>query len=179
MQFAPPFPYSFEGRIERFGVGKLRKIWYNVLFLPRELHGQLPFDAHPRLRVLGEIADVPIANAFIPAGDGRSYVIVAPNVLKDAGVASGDLVEMRFRIDDQDRVDVPYVLSLMLAEDPAASSAWVTLSPGKQRMAVQHVLSAKTDATARRRAVEACDVVRDFAADFRAWRNAKNERAGR
>jgi Bacteriocin-protection, YdeI or OmpD-Associated/Domain of unknown function (DUF1905) len=164
------FPYSFEAEIERFGVGKERKIWYNVLFIPTELRQRLPFDVYPRLRVEGEIADVPVANAFIPAGDGRNYVIVAPNVMRNAEVSLGDVVEMRFRIADQGHVEVPAALLSGLEQDPAAMCAWKGLSPGKQRMASQHVLSAKTETTAQRRANEACEAIRDFGGDLRAWR---------
>jgi hypothetical protein len=31
---AVPCLHSFEGPIDRFGVGKSRKVWYTVLFLP-------------------------------------------------------------------------------------------------------------------------------------------------
>ena len=166
------YPYSFDAEIEKFGVGKARKVWYNVLFLPDALRRELPFDDYPRLRIEGEIADVPIANAFIPAGDGRNYVIVAPNVLEDGGVALGERVEMRFRIADQDQVDVPNALSTALENDPVANNRWSGLTPGKRRMVAQHVLSAKTDKTRSRRVIEAINAIRDFKGDLRAWRQA-------
>lgn len=166
------YPYSFEAEIEKFGVGKKRKIWYNVLFLPDKLKAELPFAEHPRLRVEGEIADVPIANAFIPAGDGRNYVIVAPGVLEDGEVTLGDRVEMRFRIADQDHVDVPPELTAALESDSEAKRAWEALTPGKKRMVAQHVLSAKTDSTRNRRIEEAVEAVLRFDGDLRAWRRA-------
>ena len=73
-------PYAFEARVERFGVGRTRKVWYDVLFLPPELEAQLPFDRYPRLRMEGEIAEVAIENAWMPTGHGRRYVIVGPEV---------------------------------------------------------------------------------------------------
>lgn len=166
------YPYYFEANIEKFGVGKTRKVWYNVVFLPDELRAALPFAEYPRLRVEGEIADVPIANAFIPSGDGRSYMIVAPNVLKDGGVALGDRVEMRFRIADQDHVDVPHALKEALERDEAARSHWDGLTPGKKRMVAQHVVSAKTERTRNKRVDEALAAIREFGGDLRAWRNA-------
>jgi hypothetical protein len=166
------FPYAFEAPIERFGVGKVRKIWYNVLFLPAELRTALPFAKYPRLRVDGEIAEVPIANALIPAGDGRNYVIVAPNVMKDGSVALGDVVEMRFRIADQDHVDVPNDLSVGLNRDPIARDIWAAFTPGKKRMVVQHVLSAKTHTTRQRRLDEALEAIRNHRGDVNAWRKA-------
>jgi hypothetical protein len=169
----PVYPYGFEAEIEKFGVGRDRKIWYNVLFLPPDLRSQLPFDTYPRLRVEGEIADVPIANAFIPAGDGRNYVIVSPQVLRDAGVGLGDWVEMRFRIADQNHVDVPEALNVALRADPAAQTDWDSLSPGRKRMVVQHVLSAKSSPTRQRRVAEALDAVLRFNGDINAGRRAR------
>lgn len=166
------FPYAFEAPIERFGVGKVRKVWYNVMFLPAELRAILPFATYPQLRVEGEIAEVPIANAFIPAGDGRNYVIIAPKVLKDSGVAVGDVVEMRFRIADQDHVDVPVELSAALDCEPGARDLWMALTPGRRRMLVQHVLSAKTHTTRQRRMNEALAAIRSFGGDINIWRKA-------
>mgnify|MGYP001766017924 CR=1 FL=1 len=72
------FPHRFEGPLDRFGVGRERKVWYNVLLLPAAWESVLPFESFPRLRVKGEIADLPFEGAWIPTGDGRRYVIVAP-----------------------------------------------------------------------------------------------------
>ena len=170
---SPLYPFSFEAEIERFGVGKDRKIWYNVLFLPPDLRAQLPFDTYPRLRVEGEIADIPVANAFIPAGDGRNYLIVSPQVMRDAELVLGDWAEMRFRIADQEHVDVPEVLQEALDLDADAASAWDGLTPGRKRMAAQHVLSAKSHPTRQRRLEEALDAVIRFKGDLNAWRRAR------
>lgn len=167
------FPHQFEAPIEKFGVGKTKKIWYNVLFLPKELEVDLPFKTYPRLRVDGEIADVPIANAFMPTGDERYYVIVSPNVLKSAKVGLGDTVEMRFRVADQDYVEVPEPLYKAVQRTEAIRETWAGLTPGKQRMLAQHVLSAKTDPTRQKRIKEAIEALMSHGADLRAWRKAK------
>ncbi|WP_198669280.1 YdeI/OmpD-associated family protein [Blastomonas sp. UPD001] len=174
---APIYPYSFEAPIEKFGVGRARKIWYNVLFLPDALRSELPFGLYPRLRVDGEIADVPMSNAFIPAGDGRNYVIVAPNVLADAGVTLGNQVEMRFRVADQDRVDAPHELLAALSADSEANELWQQLTPGRRRMVAQHVTSAKTVETGERRIQEALEAITKHGGDMRAWR--KDTKASR
>lgn len=153
------FTHAFEGPIDRFGVGKSRVVMYQVLFLPEDLAATLPFDAHPRLRVDGEIADVPVNGAFIPTGDGRRYFIVAPRVFKDAGIAVGDLVEMRFRIDDQNRVDMPDALTDALAGQPDLSRLFEALTPGKKRALAHHVATAKTDPTTQKRVQEALDAL--------------------
>jgi Domain of unknown function (DUF1905) len=89
------FTHGFEGVIQRFGVGRDRKVWYAVLFLPDAVAADLPFDRHPRLRVRGEIADFSVAGAWMPTGDGRRYFIVSPAVRRGAEVDVGSTVEMR------------------------------------------------------------------------------------
>ncbi|MEN7342979.1 MAG: YdeI/OmpD-associated family protein [Pseudomonadota bacterium] len=145
------FTHEFESVLAEFGVGKTRKVWYRVVFMPAALEAELPFDRYPRLRIDGEINDVPIANAFIPTGDGRRYLIVSPEVIKTAGLQIGDLVTTRFRIADQDHVDVPDELNAALEQDKAARSQWDALTPGKKRALAFHVAGAKTAPTIEKR----------------------------
>lgn len=145
------FPHAFEAPLSRHGVGRTRKIWYNVLFLPADIAEQLPLRAHPQLRVEGEIAEVPMAGAFIPAGDGRHYVIVGPTVMRDAGLAIDQLVEMRFRVADQDAVDVPDALAAALRRDGEAADAWEALTTGRRRALAHLVATARTEATRTKR----------------------------
>ncbi|MEM9809620.1 MAG: YdeI/OmpD-associated family protein [Pseudomonadota bacterium] len=166
------FPYVFEAPIEKFGVGKKKVIWYNVLIVPQDICAELPLSEYPRLRVEGEIADIPIANAFMPTGDGRHYVIVAPHVLKDSGANIGDVVEMRFQIADQNHVEVPTALARAIDASPATKLKWQSLTPGKKRMLAQHVFSAKTAPTKAKRIDEAICALLNHEADLRAQRNA-------
>jgi hypothetical protein len=149
------FPYDFTASISLHGVGKSRVITYKVLFLPVQFEGVLPFQTYPRLRVEGEIAEVPVRGAWMPVGDGRRYFIVSPTIKASTGLDVGDEVEMRFRIDDQDHVDVPHALVLALAEEAKASAEWEKLTAGKKRMFTNHVASAKSPATEQRRVEEA------------------------
>lgn len=161
------YPYSFQAEIERFGVGKSRKVWYYVLFLPDDLRQDLPFDRYPRLRVEGEIADIPISNAFIPAGDGRNYVIVSQDVRDNANVGLGDRVEMRFRVADQEAVDVPEILSDRLHLEQEAERIWSRLTAGKKRGMAHYIASAKTDATRTRRTDQVVVALLDYNGDLR------------
>ena len=149
------FTHEFEAVISEFGVGKSRKVWYRVVFMPEEFEDQLPFGQYPRLRVDGEIADIPIANAFIPTGDGRRYLIVSPAVMKGAGLAIGDTVTVRFRIADQDSVEVPVALANALEKNPSAADIWSAITPGKKRALAHHVGNAKTKPTIEKRVNEA------------------------
>lgn len=155
------YPHVFETRLERHGVGRTRKLWYNVVFLPVELVAELPFRAHPRLRVEGEIADLPIEGAWMPTGDGRRYLIVAPRLLQEAGVAIGDLVEVRLRVADQDAVDMPPELAAALAAHADARTAWDGLCAGKRRVFAHRVSAAKSPATRARRVAEVMEVLKD------------------
>ena len=148
------FDFDFEGPVERLGIGRTKQVFYKVLFLPPELESQLPFEQHPRLRVVGEIADVPVRGAWQPVGDGRRYFIVSPKVLSATDAGLGDFVEIRFSIDDQDYVEMPDGLREALDQDFALAEAWAALTPGKQRFHAHRVLSAKTAPTISKRVAE-------------------------
>jgi hypothetical protein len=63
------YPFSFEGEVVHHDVGTYR---YTVIFLPADIAGQLPFAEHPRLRVTGEVAEIPFSGAWQPVR-GRWY----------------------------------------------------------------------------------------------------------
>lgn len=153
------FSHEFEGKISQHGVGKIRIITYKVLFLPQRFESELPFDTFPRLRVEGEIADVPVRGAWIPAGDGRRYFIVSPEIKRNTGFDVGDMVEMRFRIDDQDHVDVPTALRQAIDADADIEAKWLAFTSGKRRMFAFHVASAKSPPTTERRVAEALEAI--------------------
>jgi len=164
------FTHDFSAKISLHGVGKTRVITYKVLFMPLRFETVLPFMAFPRLRVEGEIADVPVRGAWMPVGDGRRYFIVSPTIKANTGLDVGDEVEMRFRIDDQDHVDVPPALEAALGAEPAARHQWDKLTAGKKRMFTNHVASARSPATEQRRVHEAMLAILDGCSlrDFRA-----------
>jgi Bacteriocin-protection, YdeI or OmpD-Associated len=113
----------------------------------------------------------------MPTGDGRNYVIVAPNVLKDGNVRLGEEVKMRFRVADQNKVDVPDALRWAVERDPQTTKLWEALTPGKKRMLAQSVLTAKTPSTVpstvNERVAEALEALTMFGGDMRAWRAAR------
>ena len=154
------FTHSFQAPIARHGVGKDRIVWYKVLFLPPKLEADLPFETWPRLRVEGEIAEVPVRGAWMPVGDGRRYFIVSPEVRAATGLDLGDEVDMRFRVDDQDHVDVPPPHLAAIRTDAQISDLWNDLTAGKKRMFSHHVGTAKTPPTEQRRIDEALSAIR-------------------
>ncbi len=54
------YPHAFEARVVHHDLGTYRD---TVVFLPPEVAARLPLDAHPRLRVSGEVGDVPFSGA--------------------------------------------------------------------------------------------------------------------
>jgi hypothetical protein len=151
--------HEFEAPLGRHGVGKTRVIWYFVLFLPPDLEARLPLGKYPRLRVIGEIADVPVEGAWMPTGDKRHYFIVASAVRKAASARIGTMLEMRFRIDDQTRVSVPDALAVVLRRNRKFAKAWNVLTPGQQRGHCHIVNSAKTAETTAKRVAQVIEAV--------------------
>ena len=144
------YPHSFEGCVETHDVGSERYV-YTVCWIPDEVARELPLEENPRLRVEGEINDVPFAGALHPVR-GRWYVLLSKAFLKEALPEGGSELEVRFRVADQDAVDVPDELADLLEVRPTARAAWEALTPGKRRFLAHPVASAKRPDTRRRRA---------------------------
>jgi len=153
------FTHAFEGTVTAFGVGKTRVVWYQVLFLPTKMACTPPFSTHPRLRVRGEIADGPVAGAFLLTGDGRRYFIVSPPVRKSAGIGLGSLVEMRFLVDDQNRVDVPDILAGALDRDEDLRARWEQLTPGRRRGLAHLINAARSENAREKRLLSVIDAI--------------------
>ena len=148
------YQFSFDAPVERLAIGTGKVLYYNVIFLPEGMIADLPFGAYPRLRVIGEVAETPVRGAWQPVGDGRKYFILSAAFLKTAGLALGQLAEMRFNVDDQDHVDIPPELAEALDEDPDLQARWNALTPGKKRFHGHHLQSAKTEKTRAKRLAE-------------------------
>ena len=151
------YPHAFEGEVTRHELGRYA---YTVLRLPPGIAASLPFDAHPRLRVEGEIADHAFEAAWQPDGAGGRYLIVPRALLKEAGLSVGDEVECRFRIADQAAVDVPPALAGALAEDDTLREQWDALTPGLRRAFAHRVATAKRETTVAKRVEEVTAMVR-------------------
>lgn len=92
---------------------------------------------------------------------GRFMVGVSNEVRANAGVAAGDEVDVEMELDTAPReVAVPPELAEELAADPAARQAFEALSYSKQRLLVDPVANAKTDATRDRNIAKALTALR-------------------
>ena len=151
------FAHSFIAPLSPHNVGSYG---YKVVWLPAEIAARLPLADNPRLRITGEVADVPIEGAWQPFG-GRHYLMIGPAICRAAGLSLGDAVEVRFSIADQDAVQVPDALEEALAGDAATSRAWDALSPGRRRALCHHVGAARTEATREKRVATVLDLLAD------------------
>lgn len=139
--------FTFAAPLTSHSVGRYA---YKVVFLPQELEPRLPFEAHPRLRVDGEMAGIPFEGAFQPSPQGR-YLMVNPKICRSAGLTLGEAVTVKFAVADQNAVAVPDELMMALLDEPQALAAWVALTPGRQRGLSHHVESRKRPETRMRR----------------------------
>ena len=147
-----------------------------MLILPSHVEaaiGPVP----PRFRVQGEVADFPVDGAFVPTGDGRRYLLLSPRLLKAAGIAVGSVVEMRFRLDDPERVTVPQALEARLSTDATFHRHWIALSAGKQRAVAHHVASVKGAVAREKRLDDARAMVVEHGGDIRRWSEARKGKA--
>lgn len=144
------FPHAFDGRVSLLDFGRFA---YFVIYLPDEVARELPLEANPRLRVRGEVDDYPVHGAWMPSRSGW-YLKLSKELLKKGGYGEGSWVYVRFRVTGQDEVDVPEALESALQANRRARRVWETLTAGKQRGLAYRVSSAKTAATATKRAAE-------------------------
>jgi hypothetical protein len=100
------YTHDFVGQIVRHGVGKSRVITYKVPFMPPHFEATLPLSDLP---TPASKAKSRMSRARrVDAHRRRAAVFhrLAPQIKANTGLDVGD-DEMRFRMDDQDRVDVP------------------------------------------------------------------------
>ena len=146
------YEFCFEALIEKLPIGNGPKVLrYNVVILPDKFTEILPFNEHPKLRIIGEIGDHPIRGAWNPVADGRKYFILSQKFLDNAELMVGDVTEVRFNIDDQDYVDIPIEMQHALMSNATLKAKWDSLTSGKKRFHCHHVSSAKQQKTRDKR----------------------------
>jgi hypothetical protein len=152
------FPHSFIAEIVQHDVGSER-YRYTVIFVPEPVKAELPLAEYPKLRISGEVDDHPIEAALTPVR-GEHYILLSKKLLAALGKRIGDEVELRFRIADQDAVEVPERLANALARDPQMRALWQATTPGKQRALAYMVASAKRAGTQDQRVDKVAAVLR-------------------
>lgn len=149
------YPHSFEAQIVHHDLGTYR---YTVVFLDDDIAADLLFETQPRLRIIGELADQPMTGAWQPSR-GRWYLMLGKPLLKAAEKGVGDWVEVRFRVEAADALELPEALDRALRSDPAAQAAFDAQTIGKKRALCHRVGSAKAGKTITRRVTEVMDAL--------------------
>jgi len=152
------YPHQFEAAVSYHDVGSDRYA-YTVVYLPPEIIEALPLKQFPRLRVSGEIEDVPFDASLTPVR-GDWYILLSKKILKAMDAAVGDNVSVRFRIADQDAVQVPPALAAALKSDRKMRELWEAQTAGKKRGLAHRVASAKTTPTIDKRIAEVYGILR-------------------
>lgn len=152
------YDHAFEGRLEELIYpGKYR---YLIVRLTEAMAVRLPFDREPRLRASGEINDLPFHGAWVPGGKKLPYLHLSADFVEELGVAVGDPLEVRFRLEPSDLVEVPADLAAALAADPEAEAVWRALTPGQRRGLAHMVGNAKRAETRAKRAAKLMEELR-------------------
>lgn len=145
------YRYAFRGPLVMHRMGDMR---YRVVFLPAELEAEVGVARGGRVRMTGEIAERPVELAWQPAvtpHGKRYYVLLSTRFCKDAELAIGDLVDVRFNVADPDAVVLPDELAAGVRSSRRVARAWAAMTPGKQRALAAFVASARTVATREKR----------------------------
>ena len=149
------YEFFFEAPVEKLPIGNGPKVLrYNVVILPEQIVKLLPFHTFPKLRIIGEIGDHPVRGAWNPVADGRKYFILSQKFLDNAELMVGDIVEVRFNIDDQDYVEIPLELQQALRSNAILEEKWDLLTSGKKRFYCYQISSAKQQKTREKRLLD-------------------------
>ena len=149
------YPYNFDAKIVKHDFGKM---YYSVVYAPKDVISQIDFTKSKRLRIDGEINGIRIDAALMPT-KGKWYIMVSKKLQRLLGLTLGDPVSVSFDIADQDAINVPKELQFALEANDAARVVWDSWTPGKRRGFCHRVDSAKMQETRERRVEEVLDTL--------------------
>ena len=142
--------HEFEAPIEAVGYGRAT---YHYLFFPDDVLKELPFGRRSKLRLEVSLGDLDLPMSLQPVM-GRKAVMVGRKTLKKLGLEPGEIVRVRFRVVDDDHVDVPEALTKLLDTDDDVRASWHDSTPGRRRGWAYMVSSAKRPETVAKRLKE-------------------------
>lgn len=144
------YQHHFEAKIVKRDFGKM---YYSVVYVPKEVVSRIDFTTSKRQRIDGEINGFRIEAALIPA-KGTWHIMISKKLQKTLGVSLGDTAVVCFDIADQNAVTIPHELQFALEANDVAREAWEALTAGKRRGFCHRVNSAKMPETRERRVAE-------------------------
>ena len=128
---------------------------YTVIRLPKRMVRDMGLKPSERLRIKGTLdGRHEISCALNPDPESTQYMIVSKKLLKSLQKDVGDEVEVEFRRQSANSVDVPEDLQQKLNSKAALLRKWNALTAGKQRTWAVHVDKAKLQGTRSKRIKE-------------------------
>ncbi|MEU3654413.1 YdeI/OmpD-associated family protein [Streptomyces sp. NPDC032161] len=113
-----------------------------------------------RIPVVAEVEGVSFTGSVMTGREQSRYLVVNRSVRDQAGVAEGDTVSVRLRVDTAERrVEAPDDLTEALAGVPAARRTYEGLSYSRQKEYVTWLEAAKRPETRQRRLAKALDLL--------------------
>ena len=128
--------YSFSGKLQPVE-GVLADA---AIFLPKEIIKTLP---EGRLRTEGTFNQTPFALGVQYKKDSQRFFVVSLVLRKAAKIKMGDDVDVKFKLVDSEKVDLPEELTEVLAQDDEGLKAWNKITPGTQRGIIHYITSTK------------------------------------
>lgn len=111
-----------------------------AIFLPEAIIKTLP---KGRVRAKGTFNQTPFALGVQYKKDGSRFFVVSLVLRKAAKLKIGDAVDVKFKLVDPEKVDLPEELEAVLAQDDEAKKAWDKITPGLQRGIIHYITSTK------------------------------------
>jgi hypothetical protein len=149
--------FAFEARIVAHQIGRAH---YSVIFLPERYAGHPPFEKSTRLRMRGHVGHIALSAAWQPLR-GRWFVMLSKRLMQQSGYRIGDTAMLRFQIEADTVVNLPWELSDALNKAPRLHSKWKKLTPGAQRAFAHRIASARREETRQKRLTEVLGWLRD------------------
>jgi len=128
--------FSFSGKLEHVE-GVLAEA---AIFLPKKIITALP---KGRVRVKGTFNQTPFALGVQYKKDGGRFFVVSLVLRKAAKIKMGDPVDVKFKLVDPEKVELPEELEAVLEQDEDGATAWKTITPGTQRGIIHYITSTK------------------------------------
>jgi len=128
--------FSFSGKLQPVE-GVLAQA---AIFLPKNVIKKLP---DGRVRAKGTFNQTPFSLGVQYKKDGGRFFVVSLILRKAGGIKIGDTVDVKFKLVNPEKVELPEELEAVLAQDEEGSKAWNKITPGFQRGIIHYITSTK------------------------------------
>ncbi len=140
---------KYIGKIEKFDTG----LWSYHILVPESVYKALTLDG--KKRIICTLNDHDDFHAgFMPDGNGRWFIKLSKDKMKEFGLALGQEVSVKVSKDTSSYgMAIPEVFSELLYQDPEAAAYFEKLSDGKKRSLIYIVDKPKSSEIKLRKAI--------------------------